>query len=694
MPNDQTSSEFYNGLNSNKPNEENQKILDKDLRTEMVKEPLDLNKINSLIDAGADINSVSNHGISLLMVVIAANNNALFDKLMSKDVNVNHVDNKGFNALITAAVIGNEHMVRDLLKAGADPLHKNKAQLRMPPIPSLKASEWASSKKHSNILSILMSAEHAALEKNNTGHSLLPQILVKPQPVAKTAVHTTKSNTISSSSVTLTPQSLQQAPKAPLNNTITPPFPKTKSQSKPVLSEFEQQFLKALLDKNHELLSKVLLSIPSTEKAKIINKRYENGATALMRAIEVDDLNMIKILIFHGADPMMKDSLNRTAQEQALNEGNPQVINYLLHVVRNKSTNASPSKQTLKSTSAPQTDPELELSLAIKLNKDINEIKNIIQRGSIDISKLNSKAQSYLVEAVQHNRLDVVNYLIGKRVNLDQEHNVYLPGRPSIPSRNQPQTTALIEAARLIGSTQDLEELKKTCAIINNLVDRGANIYKKDTTYKNMIDHLLPCVEHHRHRTFLIEQLQRNIPILSTMRQEKVVLNTTTPSNSSLLQERTESTLESPVLEEFNKKMNLFKDKIDNLIARRDHHKPDSKDYRLLENARFSANTLYNKLNEEKNTYLKKITPESYEHFEKNCKEHINTARTVLDQHRGWSEFLVNLAIGVTTLGIGLLIKGAVNLANNKSFLAVHQTDSSKKLDEIEDSIQNSKPKP
>ncbi|KTD51030.1 ankyrin repeat domain-containing protein [Legionella quateirensis] len=612
MPNDPSNSDLFKSRSSNQPIVTIQATLDKELRTEMIKEPPDMNIINRLIDAGANINCVSNHGISLLMVVIAANNNALFDKLMAKGVNVNPVDNKGFNALIAAAAIGNEHMVKELLNAGADPLHKNQAQLRMPPIQSLSPSEWASSRKHTHIVGILKTAETAALEKNEPNHSLLPQGLVQPKSVAKTAAQAALDKNEPRHS--LLPQGLVQ-PK---------PVAKTAAQ--------------AALDKNeprHSLLPQGLVQ----------------------------------------PKPVA------TTSEHPLNKGSQQVENSLKDVVSNVSPNVSPTNQTPITRSTPQINPELELSLAIMLNKDLNEIKRIIQQGSVDVKKLNSKVQSYLVEAVQHNRLDVVNYLLGKRVNLEQEHNVYLPGRPAIPLPNQPKTTALIEAARLIGTTKHLDELKTACTIINTLIDHGANIYKQDTTNKNMMDYLLPIVESHPHKTFLIEHLQQKIPKLSTLHQEKVTL-------------KAETALESPLLEEFNNKMNLFMDKINDLISRRDKLKPDSKDYTLLKEALNSANTLYYKLNKEKDTYLKQITPESYEHFEKNCKEHINTARTVLDKHRGWSEFLVNLAIGITTLGVGLLIKGAVNLANNKSFLAVHQTDSSKKLDDIENSIQNANPRP
>lgn len=79
--------------------------------------------------------------------------------------------------------------------------------------------------------------------------------------------------------------------------------------------------------------------------------------------------------------------------------------------------------------------------------------------------------------------------------------------------------------------------------------------------------------------------------------------------------------------------------------------------------------------------------------FQTKCHNAINENRSVLDNHRGWSEFLVNLALAVTTLGIGLLIKGVVNYATNRSFFFVHQTASAKLVDGI-DSIIDEVPVP
>lgn len=73
--------------------------------------------------------------------------------------------------------------------------------------------------------------------------------------------------------------------------------------------------------------------------------------------------------------------------------------------------------------------------------------------------------------------------------------------------------------------------------------------------------------------------------------------------------------------------------------------------------------------------------------FNKTCTDIIEKKRPILDSHRGWSEFLINLAIAIPTLGLGLLIKGAINVAQNKSFFFVHKTETGKIVDEIQSEL-------
>lgn len=65
----------------------------------------------------------------------------------------------------------------------------------------------------------------------------------------------------------------------------------------------------------------------------------------------------------------------------------------------------------------------------------------------------------------------------------------------------------------------------------------------------------------------------------------------------------------------------------------------------------------------------------------------IEEARKILDTHRGWSEFLGNLACFVLGFGVGLIVKGIYNYYHEKPFFFVCQTKSSKILDEIEQTV-------
>ena len=88
------------------------------------------------------------------------------------------------------------------------------------------------------------------------------------------------------------------------------------------------------------------------------------------------------------------------------------------------------------------------------------------------------------------------------------------------------------------------------------------------------------------------------------------------------------------------------------------------------------------------NAFIQLRIDRDYPTFNQTCMDVIAKERPRLDQHRGWSELLINLAIAIPTAGIGLLVKGAINLSHNKSFFFVHKTASSIIVDEVLDDLQ------
>jgi hypothetical protein len=150
--------------------------------------------------------------------------------------------------------------------------------------------------------------------------------------------------------------------------------------------------------------------------------------------------------------------------------------------------------------------------------------------------------------------------------------------------------------------------------------------------------------------------------------------------------------LKNEVKLKFHLQLDLLKDKMDDLASRREKHRNNPEEFESFDKAWNAANTLHTELDKAGTVYFNHPTPRSYQTFENTCNKLIDDAHVELDKHRGWSELLVNLAIGILTVGAGLLVKGVINLAMNKSFFHVHQTKSSELLDDIKTDIHNAAP--
>ncbi|MCE0721817.1 MULTISPECIES: hypothetical protein [Legionella] len=145
----------------------------------------------------------------------------------------------------------------------------------------------------------------------------------------------------------------------------------------------------------------------------------------------------------------------------------------------------------------------------------------------------------------------------------------------------------------------------------------------------------------------------------------------------------------------FYKNLALLQNKITDLKERKDKALAEAngdesdEDYLALHNAWDCAQSLHRELKNKADLYFAAPDEASYAVFKRESLVLIRDAHRVLDAHRGWSEFLVNLALGVLTVGIGVGIKGLINWGFNNPFLFVHQTQSSQILDKIADVVVN-----
>ncbi|WP_298627848.1 hypothetical protein [uncultured Legionella sp.] len=151
-------------------------------------------------------------------------------------------------------------------------------------------------------------------------------------------------------------------------------------------------------------------------------------------------------------------------------------------------------------------------------------------------------------------------------------------------------------------------------------------------------------------------------------------------------------TLKIEAQNKFKLQLDLLEKKMDNLAKRKEKHRNNPEQFKALELAWDAANTLHTQLGLAGKTYLNNPTQKTYQTYETRCNKLFKDAHEVLDQHRDWSEFLINMALGVLTLGAGLLVKGAINYAMNKSFFHVHNTETSELLDHIQENIKNPMP--
>eukprot|EP01112_Ceratiomyxa_fruticulosa_P012947 TRINITY_DN3612_c0_g1_i2.p1 TRINITY_DN3612_c0_g1~~TRINITY_DN3612_c0_g1_i2.p1 ORF type:complete len:160 (-),score=34.53 TRINITY_DN3612_c0_g1_i2:191-670(-) len=79
-----------------------------------------INIVEYLIDAGANVNHANATGATPLILAAEKGNFSIVQYLLSHDANVNASDNEGRTALHYASIKSNEHIVHYLIKNGAN----------------------------------------------------------------------------------------------------------------------------------------------------------------------------------------------------------------------------------------------------------------------------------------------------------------------------------------------------------------------------------------------------------------------------------------------------------------------------------------------------------------------------------------------------------------------------------------------
>lgn len=127
--------------------------------------------------------------------------------------------------------------------------------------------------------------------------------------------------------------------------------------------------------------------------------------------------------------------------------------------------------------------------------------------------------------------------------------------------------------------------------------------------------------------------------------------------------------------EQFKNALNCVREKAEKLA------KKAEKDPANYELAAETASQLHEKLHDAAEYYFNNKSAENYEWFKCVCQYEIVEARKVLDRHRGWKPFLINLGATIASFGVVNLIN---YFHNNGNLFFQLKTESSLQLDKLE----------
>ncbi|QDP71083.1 protein kinase family protein [Legionella israelensis] len=162
------------------------------------------------------------------------------------------------------------------------------------------------------------------------------------------------------------------------------------------------------------------------------------------------------------------------------------------------------------------------------------------------------------------------------------------------------------------------------------------------------------------------------------------------PSDTLLPLQKEINTITESQLRPFNRYLQQLKEKQAEFQALRDKIKDKScKDYLKYDSAFQRTEALTETLDREAQNLICKKTPseDDYKQFKENCGEAIDKAKPELKTHRNMNYILANVGLAVLGIGVGYAIAGVINLAINRKFLFFTETDSMKKLDKLEASL-------
>ncbi|KAI8778663.1 ankyrin repeat and KH domain-containing protein mask, partial [Biomphalaria glabrata] len=428
--------------------------------------------VKLLIKAHAEVNEKDIDGETPLIIACRNNSLEILQLLLESTAKVDKCNRNGDTALMIATQNGCTNTVRELIKANADVNKKNKN--------GETALIIAIRNEHSNITEMLLSAEAdiTYVQKN----------IRTPLMIAAEEGQTTIVEQIIKNKKTVNVDEEDHENMTPLliaskmGHTAVVRLLLKENADVTKRNALGETSLMIATRNGHTEIVHLLLEGDKGE----VNATNKKNETSLMIASRKGYLDIVQLLLQAKADVDFVGKNDLTSLMIAAKSGKTEIVKLLL-------------KSNDQKVEIDQKDNNGETSLLMACKMGHLDVIDLLINANADVNKINQEEETALFIAIKKRRTDILRLLLNEKATANVNYSSRKKG-----------LTALMIASQLGCSS-----------IVNILIDKGADVDKKDMHHK---DSLLMAVEEGRTETvrILIEKSNtKDIERLKMMAEKK-----------------------------------------------------------------------------------------------------------------------------------------------------------------------------
>lgn len=456
-----------------------------------VRDLLTLDRLQSLINSGADVNAKGEDGMTLLMLATISGNTDVIKLLLNAGADVNAKERHGYTPLLLAAeAASNPEVIKVLLNAGADLKATNNNGITLLMLAAQRNS-------NPEVIKALLDAgadvyarkygktvkDYAAENKNSAILKAIENKILEDKPIPGGVMERFFNESLTFEKTTNPQEAIQKAREAVTLDKIQKLINSGENINAKGKYNYTVLMMAAARSDNPEVI-KALLNAGADVKA-----RHENGMTALMFASRnTDNPEVVRLLLNAGSDVKAKDHTDRTAKNYAEKfNSNKEIVKILTEAEMNKLS----VKEFLAEVVKMLRDTKSPREVAQKLNGVITaeRVKSLIASGE-DIDTRGERGVTLLMVLTAANNPKIIKLLLeaGADVNAKNEYG-YTPLLGAAEVATNPEVTKLllnagsdVKAAGKDGKTALMlaAQSNSNPNVIKALLDAGADVNVKD----------------------------------------------------------------------------------------------------------------------------------------------------------------------------------------------------------------------